>query len=233
MSAWHGDSNGSKRNSLVKKANKETREQNLLNISYKKKVLFSQIASICVGSLAGVGTLEVASIIFPFNILAAIGVSLIVTVIGIFFVFNVEKPRQILGGKKMLADKVTGAEEKIRKIEFLCQWHRNTKIGNSMSEIANLADDLLDILYDRPDKIVAARDFLGYYLDECISIIQKYKDMEEGKHKIEATKKIEESFASIETAFQNEIEKFKKNEAYELDLDIAVLKNDLRGKGIK
>ncbi len=236
MSAWHGgfsDKREAKEFSRRKKLAKQNQEKNALEISYNNKKLFSTLASLCIGITAGVGALEVASFVFPFSILIAVGVGLGFAFASKFFVFGVEKPRMLLGGTKALESKIIDAEDKLRKLEFENQFHRNSNIGDELEGIIGSAYELLDLLEGKPDKIVGARDFLGYYLDECISMIQKHKELEEGAPKVESGKKIEEVMVGMNIAFERQLDKIRRNEAVDLDLDIQVLKNDLIGKGVK
>lgn len=236
MSAWHeftGNDKDRRSFSRMKRVARKEQENKSSLFDYRLMNSFSWFGSVIVGVLVGFGVVEVLSFPFLIELIPSLAVAGAIGLLSKRFVFIVAKPRTLIGGTKVLESKIVDAEDKLRTLRQEKQLHRNSKIGKKLDVIVDSAYDLLDLLDDKPNKIIAARDFLGYYLDECISIIRQYKNMEDGKHKIEAAKNVEEVLSGVESAFKKQIEKFQKNEAVDLGLDIQVLKNDLKGKGIK
>ncbi len=200
---------------------------------YKTMNAMGWALSTIIGVVVGVGVIDTLAFPFLIELIPSIGFGALVGFGAKKVIFAVEKPCKLFDGNYILEGKLADAEDKLKIIRTQKHFHKNSVIGNELDDIVDLAHNLLYMLEDNPHKIIAARDFLCYYLDECISMLEQLENMDESKHKIESTRNIEEVLSGMNKAFQKEIERFQKSKAVELDLDIAVLKNELRGKGIK
>lgn len=124
------------------------------------------------------------------------------------------------------------SEKLIINIERASQNINNSEMQKRLSKITNLARDVLNKLYEKPNKIHKARRFLNTYLSGAESIVERYS----ASHVDMDNQKLEENFrevlVNVEQVFSDQYEKLISNDVFDLDVDIEVLNTLLKKQGV-
>ncbi|MDA3901034.1 MAG: 5-bromo-4-chloroindolyl phosphate hydrolysis family protein [Spirochaetes bacterium] len=110
------------------------------------------------------------------------------------------------------------------------------EIREKVNSIIDVVDRIFECIKNDPTDIKAARQFLNYYLDSTITILNKYIEL--SKHstassEIEETlKKTEELLDTIHHSFEVQLGKLLSNDVMDLDTEITLLEKTFRMEGL-
>lgn len=162
-----------------------------------------------------------------------------VTLVGFYLAYGLD-PRSDKTGDVSLgarADEVfealEAAETKIEAIETARNSIRNIQFKQHLNRIIDKARNILKTIEDDPSDLQRARKFLKVYLDGTQRVTESYVKT----HKNDATNAALDSnflrvLESIETTFDQQHEKLKKNDQFDLDVQIEVLQTQLKQEGM-
>lgn len=162
-----------------------------------------------------------------------------VTLIGFYLAYGVD-PRRDKTGEISLgprADEVfealEAAENKIEAIEAARSSIRNIEFKQHLKRIIEKARKILKNIEDDPNDLQRARKFLTVYLDGTQRVTESYAKTHE---KEAITAALEENFRrvleSIESTFDQQHEKLKEDDQFDLDVQIEVLQTQLKQEGM-
>jgi 5-bromo-4-chloroindolyl phosphate hydrolysis protein len=125
--------------------------------------------------------------------------------------------------------------KKIRVIKRMAKKTEDKSIRDQILAIHSVARKIFDNFEYDPKDIKAARQFLNYYLDATIKIIEQYSilsDMKTNEKKKETLKEVEKLMGRIEKAFENQLTKLYDDDFINLDTEIRVLENAVKHDGL-
>jgi 5-bromo-4-chloroindolyl phosphate hydrolysis protein len=125
--------------------------------------------------------------------------------------------------------------KKIRVIKRMAKKTEDKSIRDQILAIHSVARKIFDNFEYDPKDIKAARQFLNYYLDATIKIIEQYSilsDMKTDEKKKETLKEVEKLMGRIEKAFENQLTKLYDDDFINLDTEIRVLENTVKHDGL-
>ncbi|MBL4772434.1 MAG: 5-bromo-4-chloroindolyl phosphate hydrolysis family protein [Alcanivoracaceae bacterium] len=124
------------------------------------------------------------------------------------------------------------SETLVINIEKSTQHIDNNEMSKHLIEITSKAREVLNVLYQNPQKINKARRFLKTYLRGAESVVERYA----ATHKKADNQQLEENFkevlVNIEQVFSEQHDKLISSDVFDLDVDIEVLNTLLKKQGI-
>ena len=133
--------------------------------------------------------------------------------------------------KKILKDgskKIDSMKKAARKIS-------DQEVKDKIKSITDLTDKIFKDIEHDPKDIKACRQFLNYYLDATIKIINQYVFLSEKNpdaEKNKSLKKVENVMSTIESAFEKQLSKMYDDDFMDLDAEISVLDKTIEMEGL-
>jgi len=118
--------------------------------------------------------------------------------------------------------KLTDIERDIDKIS------NDTLLQNSLSLAVKKAKDIIQAIQEDPKDIRVARKFLVVYLDGLKSVTNAYTSMDEADINKNTKEKLHQLLEDVEHRFDKELIRLKKNNAFDLDVNINVLQEQIK-----
>jgi len=158
-----------------------------------------------------------------------------VTMLGFYLAYGMDPRRDKTGNISLgvSADEVfealEAAEIKIETIETARKSIRNIEFDQHLKRIISKARGILTLIEEDPKDLTRARKFLKVYLDGTARVTESYAKT----HGRDATTEVldtnfQEVLNSIETTFDEQHKKLLKNDQFDLDVKIEVLKTQLK-----
>ncbi|CAA6816223.1 MAG: Unknown protein [uncultured Sulfurovum sp.] len=126
---------------------------------------------------------------------------------------------------KTLADaraKLSGIESHIQK-DF-----RDLELREKLSLAVEKSEYIIQNIQDDPKDIRVARKFLLVYLDGLEKVTNSYMAMEESDIKGETKARLHQLLDDVEVKFDKELTRLKKNNQFDLDVNIDVLQQQIK-----
>lgn len=125
------------------------------------------------------------------------------------------------------------ANIKIEAIETARVNINNAKFDQHLDRIISKARNILTVIENDPSDLPRARKFLKVYLDGTQRVTESYaKTHRNDATTIELDSNFENVLNSIESTFDEQHEKLKKQDRFDLDVNIEVLETQLKREGI-
>jgi len=192
-------------------------------------------------------TLGIALFALFFNFIeAGILLSFIFAIAGILGSFLLFTPKHINPELEKLAEtygitpdmikKITkSGKKKIAKMRRVSRKTDDETVKEKIENICIIIEKIFKDFEHDPKDVKAARQFLNYYIDATLKIVQQYsllskKSPDSGREK--TLRDVEESFAKIEKAFENQLNKLYDDDFLDLDAEISVLKKSIDSDGL-
>ncbi|MBU1668401.1 5-bromo-4-chloroindolyl phosphate hydrolysis family protein [bacterium] len=118
-------------------------------------------------------------------------------------------------------EKLTVIEEKIRHI-------KEHELHSKLRIATDKAYEILNNIEADPKDLRVARKFIIVYIDGIKKVTQSYTDMEESEITNDTKNKFSMLLSDVETRFDKEILRLKKNNQFDLDVHIDVLKEQIK-----
>ena len=110
------------------------------------------------------------------------------------------------------------------------------EISNKMYHLENVIKRIFKRVEQHPELIDDLHKFMDYYLPTTVKLLQAYQELDkqdvEGDNIIMAKKEIENTLDTINEAFENLLDSFFRDTAWDVATDISVLKTMLAQEGL-
>lgn len=110
------------------------------------------------------------------------------------------------------------------------------EISNKMYHLENVIKRIFRRVEQHPELIDDLHKFMDYYLPTTVKLLQAYEELDkqdvEGDNIIMAKKEIENTLDTINEAFENLLDSFFRDTAWDVATDISVLKTMLAQEGL-
>ncbi len=147
---------------------------------------------------------------------------------------NIEKEFKDIKDDRLRNILIDGSKKKL-KLERIYVNISNIEVRNKVREILKITKKIFSELKKDPKDANKCRQFLNYYLDAAITIIEKYNDLSsKGSYSPEIQDtlyKAEKVLDVIIEAFNKQLAKLYDNEVMDLNLEIEVLEKTLLSEG--
>jgi len=155
--------------------------------------------------------------------------------IGFFFLFRVKKP-EVLAGETTLKEAIQEGSRKLSEIERLGKQVRKGSMTSQVEDIVGIIGKILAKIEHDPASLKRAHQFLGYYLDSTINILNKYVELSAQNVDDENIKrslaKAETMLQTIRDAFEKQLGRLLSNDAMDLDAELATLEQTIKMEGL-
>lgn len=110
------------------------------------------------------------------------------------------------------------------------------EISNKMYHLENVILRIFKWVEQHPELISDLHKFMDYYLPTTVKLLKAYKELDkqpvEGENIKTAKQEIENTLDTINEAFENLLDSFFRNTAWDVSTDISVLKTMLAQEGL-
>ncbi len=127
-------------------------------------------------------------------------------------------------------------KKKIRKMQRMARKVESETVKERILDIVAVAKQIFENFEYDPKDVRAARQFLNYYLDATIRIMDKYVTLsgyEADSDNSKTLEKVEEMMVTIENAFQKQLLKLQDDDYLDLDTEISVLEKSIKVDGLE
>ena len=163
----------------------------------------------------------------------------VAALLGFYLSYGLDPQKDKTGGISLnvSADEVfealEAAEIKITGIEAARKNINNLELDKHLRNIVKKARNILKVIEENPNDLERARKFLKVYLDGTQRVTESYAKTHEQDA---VTKTLDANFrrvlTSIEKTFDEQHEKLKENDRFDLDVKIEVLETQLKQEGV-
>lgn len=138
-------------------------------------------------------------------------------------------------GEENLYEILKQAKELTKQLKDLSNQLEKEELSKKVRSICEIANNIIDTIYKKPEKLSQANTFLNYYLPVTIKIIKRYDEIENQKLNTKESKKFMESIQKmmdkIEYAFREQLNNMYKTEMIDTDAEIKVFETMLKSDG--
>ena len=162
------------------------------------------------------------------------------TFLGFALSYGLDPRRDKAGGISLgvtvdeIIEAVDAAEIRIKSIEEARRSIRNPDYSQRLERITSQARQIITTIEEDPTRLSRARKFLKVYLDGTEKVAQGYAKSQNNKQG--TTTSLDTDFNrvldSIEQTFQEQQTKLLENNNFDLDVQIAVLEQQLKREGV-
>lgn len=195
---------------------------------------FKTVAALFLGVATGVTALFATNNSLLHSILLGLA-----ALLGFYLSYGLDPRKDKTGGAslRVSADEVIealeAAEINIAGIEAARKNINNLELDQHLRNIVKKARNILEVLENNPDGLDSARKFLKVYLEGAQKVTESYANT----HGKDATTDVLDAnfrrvLNAIEQTFDEQHEKLKENDRFDLDVKIEVLQTQLKQEGI-
>lgn len=162
-------------------------------------------------------------------------VAAVAYVIGFFFLFKVKRP-EIVASESTLKTALQEGGRKLAVIQGLEKRIRKSSMISQIKDIEGIIGKILAKIERDPARLKQAHQFLTYYLDSTINILNKYVEL--GAQNVEdeeiqkALAKVESMLQTIRDAFEKQLARLLSDDAMDLDAELATLEQTIKMEGL-
>ena len=120
------------------------------------------------------------------------------------------------------------AQSKISSIEKNSEKIKDTLLKNKVSNAIDKANNILDFLADDTKSIRIARKFLIVYIDGVSKVVTSYNAVDEDEIDSGTRERLLSLMDDVDKRFDKEMQKLKEGNKFDLDVNIDVLKEQIK-----
>ena len=192
------------------------------------KIPFKTIATI----LLGISTLFTATVAGERSILTGTFLA-IVSTIGHYLYYGTDPKEDKIDNigdisAQFVIETLSEARAKLSSIETDISYITDTGLYSKLKIATNKGYEIIDTIEDDPKDLRVARKFIIVYIDGIKKVTQSYTSIDEEEITSETKKKLSNLLFDIEERFEKEIKRLKKNNQFDLDVNIEVLQKQIK-----
>jgi 5-bromo-4-chloroindolyl phosphate hydrolysis protein len=192
------------------------------------KVPYKTIA----GVLLGISTFYIASFAGGKSLLIGIFLGVIST-IGYFLYYGFDPRKDKLANlgdisPEFVLETLKVSREKLKSIEDDMDKIRDNRLNRKLRVAVDKAYEILDNIEQDPKDLRVARKFIIVYLDGIKEVTKSYVELDEKDITEDTKERLYALLSDVENRFAKELEKLKRNDQFELDVNIDALKEQIK-----
>ena len=183
--------------------------------------------------LLGVATLFSASIAGGVSLLSGV-FSAIIAMVGYLLYYGLDPRTDKLENigdvsAELVLKTLSDAREKLSGIEVhMHKEFKDLELKGKLTVAVEKAEYIIQSIQEDPKDIRVARKFLLVYLDGLEKVTDSYMAMDEADIKGETKEKLHQLLDDVEIKFNKELKRLKKNNEFDLDVNIDVLQQQIK-----
>jgi len=149
----------------------------------------------------------------------------------LFYGFDPKKDKlENLGdvSAEFVLDTIEEAKTRLSHIEHDMRDIKDTVLYDKLSAAVSKAESILHTIQEDPKDVRAARKFLIVYIDGIARVTDAYTDLDEADINTQTKEKLHTLMDEVEVRFEKELIRLKNNNAFDLDVHIDVLKEQIK-----
>ncbi len=184
------------------------------------------------GILLGISTFFTASIAGYQNILIGLFLGVVAT-IGYFLYYGFDPRADKLNNigdisAEFVLETLATARGKLAQIENDMRSIKDTKLNSKLRIAIDRAYEILQNIEEDPKDLRVARKFIIVYIDGIKNVISSYREMNEDEITLETKERLYSLLSDVEKKFDKELIRLKRNNQFDLDVHIDVLKEQIK-----
>lgn len=184
------------------------------------------------GYLLGVSTFFTAFVTGSQPFVKSAFLALIATIgYYLFYGFDPKKDKlENLGdvSADFVIETIQEAKAKLAHIEHDMTEIKDSILYDKLSIAVSKAESILQTIQEDPKDVRVARKFLIVYIDGIARVTDAYTDLEETDINAQTKEKLHNLMDDVEVRFEKELTRLKNNNAFDLDVHIDVLKEQIK-----
>ena len=213
---------------IAKKGFEEENQYHKSTFTKAPKVPYKTIA----GYLLGGATLYTAYIAGGQPFIKSVFLAVIATV-GYYLLYGFDPKKDKLENlgdvsAEFVLETIQEAKTKLSAIRSHMKEIKDTLLYDKLSVAFTKAENILQTIQEDPKDVRVARKFLIVYIDGIAKVTDSYTDLEEENIDPKTKEKLHALMDDVEVRFDKELTRLKNNNAFDLDVHIDVLKEQIK-----
>jgi len=130
---------------------------------------------------------------------------------------------------QLVIETITDAKSKISVIEqHISKIVQDMKLKHHLLLAVEKANYIIQTIQEDPKDIRVARKFLIVYIDGLEKVVESYTALDEKDIKEDTKERLHQLLADVEKRFDKELTRLKKNNEFDLDVNIDVLQQQIK-----
>ena len=129
---------------------------------------------------------------------------------------------------EFVLETINEAKAKLSSIEEDMLQIKDTVLHSKLQTALTKADHILKTIQEDPKDVRVARKFLTVYIDGIAKVTKSYTELDEADITVETTARLHTLMDDVETRLDKELSRLKDNNAFDLDVHIDVLKEQIK-----
>ena len=129
---------------------------------------------------------------------------------------------------EFVLETISEAKAKLSHVEEDMLHIKDTVLHAKLQTALVKADHILKTIQEDPKDIRVARKFLTVYIDGIAKVTKSYTELDEVDITAETTERLHTLMDEVETRLDKELSRLKNNNAFDLDVHIDVLKEQIK-----
>lgn len=134
---------------------------------------------------------------------------------------------------KQIKGIISGGKKKIKLMKGFIDKIDDAEINTGIVKVAGTAENIFRNFQKDPKDIKAARQFITYYMDAVINVLQQYSAIPEGAAgRKDFRKKVIELLNTANTSFEKQLARLYEDDYLNLASEMSVLEKTLKSEGM-
>ncbi len=129
---------------------------------------------------------------------------------------------------QFVIETLSEARAKLSSIETDISYITDAKLYSELKIATNKGYEIIDTIEEDPKDLRVARKFIIVYIEGIKKVTQSYTSIDEEEITDETKEKLSNLLLDIEERFEKEIKRLKKNNQFDLDVNIEVLQKQIK-----
>lgn len=128
---------------------------------------------------------------------------------------------------------ISGGKKKVKTLREYADRISQPEIHSGVLKISGTSEKIFQNFQKDPKDIKAARQFITYYLDAVINVLDQYTALpESAPGKNEFQKKVQDLLATANSSFEKQLARLYEDDYLNLDTEMSVLEKALKSEGV-
>lgn len=130
---------------------------------------------------------------------------------------------------EFVLETIREAKAKLSEIEEDMLNIKDTILNDKLQKALEKANHILKTIQEDPKDVRVARKFLTVYIDGIAKVTKSYTELDEADINTQTTQRLHTLMDEVEERLSKELKRLKNNNAFDLDVHIDVLKEQIKG----
>ncbi len=130
---------------------------------------------------------------------------------------------------EFVLETISEAKAKLSEIEEDMLNIKDTILNDKLQKALKKANHILKTIQEDPKDVRVARKFLTVYIDGIAKVTKSYTELDEADINTQTTQRLHTLMDEVEERLSKELKRLKNNNAFDLDVHIDVLKEQIKG----